>query len=77
MAKLFPPVIEGAIPSFYSEDGIVVITIPFSMNRAVSSVQVGGFVLKAKTIQSSTYLFTKEITDSNLYDMESSPMVNF
>ena len=77
MAKLFPPLIEGTIPAFYSENGIVKITIPFSMNRAVNSKQVTGFVLKAKTVQSSTYLFTIRNNDSNFYNMEDSPWVTF
>ena len=37
MSKLFPPILEGTIPAFYSENGIVKITIPFSMNKAVSN----------------------------------------
>ena len=77
MAKLFPPVIEGIIPAFYSENGIVKITIPFSMNKAVSKKQVSGFVVKAKTVQSSTYLFTTQTTDTNTYNMEDSPWVTF
>mgnify|MGYP003318917547 CR=1 FL=1 len=37
MAKLFPPLIDGTIPAFYSNDeGAVKITVPFSMNRAVN-----------------------------------------
>jgi hypothetical protein len=35
--KLLPPIIEGTIPAFYSINGMVSITIPFSMNRAVSN----------------------------------------
>lgn len=58
MAKLFPPIIGDTIPAFYSKNGIVKITIPFSMNKAVSNKQVSGFVLKIKTVQSSTYLLT-------------------
>jgi hypothetical protein len=64
MAKLYPPIIEGVLPAFYSdtivdsEGKVIKITIPFSMNRAVSSSQVGGFALKIKTVQSSTYLYT-------------------
>ena len=70
MAKLYPPVIEGAIPAFYAnEDGTVTITIPFSMNRAVSKVQVEGFAVKIKTVQSSTYLYTLEVTDPNSYSI--------
>ena len=37
MAKLFPPIVGDTIPAFYSKDGIVKITIPFSMNKAVSN----------------------------------------
>jgi hypothetical protein len=36
MSKLYPPIIEETLPAFYSENGMVKITIPFSMNRAVS-----------------------------------------
>jgi hypothetical protein len=50
MAKLFPPLIEGIIPAFYSDNGTVKITVPFSMNRAVNKKQVSGFILKAKTV---------------------------
>lgn len=80
MAKLFPPLIEGVIPAFYSEldsngEGIVRITIPFSMNRAVSAIQVGGFALKIKTVQSSSYLYTAQVTNSLYYELESSPQV--
>jgi hypothetical protein len=81
MAKLYPPLIEGAIPAFYKdENGIVKITIPFSMNRAVGSTQVGGFVLKAKTVQSTSYLFTVSSEDKNrivTWNMENSPIVVF
>ena len=77
MAKLFPPLIEGTIPAFYSNEGTVKITVPFSMNRAVNKKQVSGFVLKAKTVQSSTYLFTIRNQDSNTFNMEDSPWVTF
>ena len=77
MAKLFPPLIEGTIPAFYSDNGTVKITVPFSMNRAVNKKQVSGFVLKAKTVQSSTYLFTIRNQDNNTFNMEDSPWVTF
>lgn len=77
MAKLFPPLVEGTIPAFYSDEGTVKITVPFSMNRAVNKKQVSGFVLKAKTVQSSTYLFTIRNQDSNTFNMEDSPWVTF
>jgi hypothetical protein len=49
MAKLLPPLVEGTIPAFYNNNGIVNITIPFSMNRAVSKGSVKGFSIKVKT----------------------------
>ena len=77
MAKLFPPIIGDTIPAFYSKNGIVKITIPFSMNKAVSNQQVSGFVLKVKTVQSSTYLLTLQNKDINTFNMEDSPYVSF
>lgn len=56
MAKLFPPIVEGTIPAFYS-NGMVNITIPFSMNKAVNKNNINGIAVKAKTLQSSSYLF--------------------
>ena len=35
--------------SFENKNGMVYITIPFAMNRAVSPNEVGGFSLKIKT----------------------------
>lgn len=81
MAKLYPPLIEGAIPAFYKdENGIVKITIPFSLNRAVGSLQIEGFALKVKTVQSTTYLFTASTEDKNriiTWDLENSPTITF
>lgn len=58
MAKLLPPIIDGIIPAFYTDDKKgTQITVPFSSNRAVSPAQVEGFALKLKTVQSTTYLF--------------------
>ena len=37
MAKLFPPNIEGTIPAFYSDDNGAVITVPFTMNKAIAA----------------------------------------
>jgi hypothetical protein len=58
MGRLYPPVIESTLPACYEENGMVKITIPFSMNRSVSISQVGGFELKIKTVQTGTYLHT-------------------
>lgn len=82
MAKLSPPLLEGTIPAFYSDadvngQGIVKITIPFAMNRAVSKVQVGGLALKIKTIQSSSYLYTAQNLDPLSFELEDSPWVEF
>ena len=78
MDKLFPPVIEATIPAFYNDtDKGIVITVPFSMNRGISKTQVGGFALKAKTVQSSSYLFTLETYDINTFNIEDSPWVSF
>lgn len=74
MAKLFPPIIEGIIPAFYSEGGTVKITVPFSLNRAVSKTQITAISLKMKTVQSSSYLYT--IT-SNDMDINNDPSVSF
>ena len=54
MAKLAPPIVEGTIPAFYG----TVLTVPFAMNKSVSTMQVKQMVLKIKTISSSTYLET-------------------
>lgn len=74
MAKLFPPVIEGIIPAFYSENGIVKITIPFSLNRAVSETQIKAVSLKIKTVQSSSYLYT---INSKMIELKNNPSVFF
>lgn len=82
MAKLYPPILEGVLPAFYSDtivDGegeAIKITIPFSMNRAVSSTQVGGFALKIKTVQSSSYLYTAQVYNPLFYQLEDSTWVS-
>lgn len=70
MGKLYPPVIEGTLPAFYSENGMVKITIPFSMNRAVSESQVYGFKLRIKALQSGNVLFTVNAIGNRHYSME-------
>ena len=70
MAKLYPPLIEGSIPAFCAENGIVKITIPFSMNRAVGKGQVSGLAVKVKTVQSSTYLYTATIISPLYYNLD-------
>ena len=51
MAKLYPPNIGGTIPAFCrNSSGTVILTVPFSMNRAVAWAEVAGFVLKLNTV---------------------------
>jgi len=50
MSKLYPPYIEGTIPAFCDTKEGTVLTVPFSMNRAVNKKEVVGFYLKLKTI---------------------------
>lgn len=77
MAKLFPPLIEGTIPAFYSENGIVKITIPFSLNKSVSPISVKGLSLKIKTVQSSSYLYSIVQEDYTYINFSNSPYVIF
>lgn len=44
--KLYPPNIGGTIPAFCG----TVLTVPFSMNKAVGKSEIGGFALKIKTV---------------------------
>lgn len=53
--KLYPPNIGGTIPAFCG----TVITVPFSMNRAVGIGEVGGFALKIKTVNGEYKGFKK------------------
>ncbi len=52
--KLYPPVLERTIPAFYTNSEGTVLTVPFSMNRAVNIERVIGYQLKIKNIQSSS-----------------------
>ena len=47
--KLYPPYIEGVIPSFFGDT----ISVPYSMNRAVSAKDVRGYSLKIKSVQNN------------------------
>lgn len=50
--KLYPPIINNILPAFYGTNLIV----PFSMNKAVSKNEIGGFAAKIKTAQNNTYI---------------------
>ena len=54
--KLYPPNIEGTIPAFYG----AVLTVPFSMNKAVAKKDVYGMQIKIKAIQSGAYILTAD-----------------
>ena len=49
MAKLYPPLIGGTIPAFYTQ-GTTDLVVPFSMNQAVGKTEISGFILKMKYI---------------------------
>ena len=65
--KLYPPNIGGTIPAFCG----TVITVPFSMNKAVGKGDIGGFALKIKTINGEVKGLSK-VTNSNA-GLSSSP----
>lgn len=69
MNKLYPPILESTVPACYEENGIVKLTIPFSMNRAVGAIQVGGFELKIKTVQSGIFLHTLVTVNPSDYEI--------
>jgi hypothetical protein len=50
--KLHPPIINNILPAFYGTNLIV----PFSMNKAVSKNEIGGFSAKIKTAQNNVYI---------------------
>lgn len=66
MSQIYPPIIEGNLPAFYEENEQIKITVPFSMNRAVSPSEVVGMSLKIKTVQTGTYLH--EVTTKTARD---------
>ena len=67
IGKLYPPYIEGTLPAFCDAKEGTVLTVPFSMNRAVNKKEVAGFVLKMKNIQSDKYFAS---INSTSYDLE-------
>ena len=73
MAKLYPPAIAGTLPAFC---GTETISVPFSMNRAVSPKEVAGFALKIKTV-TGTYIATLTQTDSTKFNVDNDCVVTF
>ena len=55
MAKLLPPIVENTIPAFYDKDGMVYITIPFFMNRAVNISSIDKMAVKIASIDIATH----------------------
>ena len=64
MAKLYPPIIGGTIPAFYTE-GATKIVVPFSMNKAVGKSEIFGFSLKIKYVDGSI-IDTFQVFDENV-----------
>jgi hypothetical protein len=52
--KLYPPIIPGTLPAFYTDGTVTKITVPFSMNKAVNTGNIKSFSLKIKTAYSNT-----------------------
>lgn len=80
MGKLAPPLLEGTVPAFYSENGVAKLAIPFSMNRAVSKAQVKGIAIKVKTAQGTSSIYSDTTLNEELlcfYDLETAPWVEF
>ena len=76
MAKLYPPIIPGTLPAFYTDGTVTKITVPFSMNRAVSSGSIKGFALKLKTAYSNTLIDVLKKIDNN-FDFASKEITFF
>ena len=66
MAKLYPPQIEGILPAFYGNT----LTIPFTMNTAVSASNVNGIAVRIKHAQNGDIIFNR--TTGFTYDSSSS-----
>lgn len=66
MAKLLPPIVENITPAFYDKDGMVFITIPFFMNRAVNPEAIHGIAIKIKSVQSNVSLYETTTTEFNI-----------
>lgn len=64
MAISYPPIIDGSLGSFYKDPttSTASITVPFTMNRAVSKSEVKNFKLKIKNINSDTLVLGKDIS---------------
>lgn len=79
MAKLYPPSINGTIPAFCNKNGTVLITVPFSMNKAVSKSEVVGFALKIKTVSGVVkgVIKTTQKNSKSSYDIDENSEATF
>lgn len=48
-SKLYPPILAGTLPSFYTTQEGTTLVVPFSMNKTVSAYDVQEFAIKIKT----------------------------
>lgn len=71
MAKLYPPNISGTLPAFSSYK----ITVPFSMNRAVSTSEVIGFAIKIKAVNDNSLIYSG--TEGTFYSLGANCKVTF
>lgn len=73
MDKLYPPVIAGTIPAFSGTS----IEVPFSMNRAVSTAEISGLVLKIKKVNGNVIgtVTTSALTSPAVFSVSGLPLV--
>ena len=58
MAKLYPPIINGTLPAFTKQGGLI---IPYEMNRAVGYNDIAGFSLVIKSTVTNKVLVNGEV----------------
>lgn len=61
--KLYPPYIEGTLPAIIKQDDQLTITIPFILNRAVSSSEVSALRCKIKTVNTNQNILLLNTTE--------------
>lgn len=76
MDKLYPPSIQGTLPSFYkSAIGTTVLAVPFSMNKTVSIGNISGFSLRIKTTNTDILY---GVMESQIWSLDiANPVVTF
>ena len=82
MAKLYPPYLEGTLPAFsLSKQGNGTMTIPFVLNKAVSSTEVQSVKIKIKTVQNDALLASVDLGNCGghlePFDSEGNGVINF